>query len=174
MIQNEIVTERLILRPLKKEDNWDWLEIFNSKNVGKFISKIDNIEKIDKLIENRIEKYKAKKGQVFSIVEKNTAKVIGTIELKYLDDNCAEISYVMNYKFWNKGFATESSKSLIDYAFNVLNAKKIVADCLETNMSSMHILKDKLQMKQTGIETRIDKTSNKPLHFVCFELENDD
>ena len=173
MIKNEIITERLKIRPLEKEDNIDWLEIFSSKNVGKFIHNLNDIKSVDKMIDKKIEKYKANRGQSFSIVEKISQKVIGNIELKFLEEeNCVEISYVLNDKFWNNGYATESAKALIDFAFNVMHIKKIVADCIETNFSSCHILKEKLKMKQVGIEIRIDRLTNKTLNFVCFELEN--
>ena len=173
MIKNEIVTDRLLIRPLKREDNFDWLEIFSSKNVGKFIRNLNDIEAVNKLIEKKLEKYKVSSGQSFSIVEKISQKVIGNIELKHLqDENCAEISYVISDKFWNNGYATESAVALINFAFDVLHIKKIVADCLETNLSSYHILKYKLNMNEIKVETRIDSLTNKPLNFVCFELEN--
>ena len=171
MINEILLTERLVLRKLSKADNNDWLEMLNSKNVGKFINQICDIESVNKIINRKLEKYSVNSGESFSVLLKGGNKVIGNVELKVDEyEKTAEISYVFNDKFWNKGYATESAKALIDYAFNVLKVDKVIADCLENNLSSCHILKDKLKMTHIGIETRIDKTTNKTLNFVCYEL----
>lgn len=173
MIENKIYTNRLVLRKLKEEDNFDWLEMLNSEKVGKFIHQITDVETINKIINKKIEKYKVNKGESFSVIQKSSSKVIGNVELKVDEvENSGEISYVFNDKFWNNGYATESTVAVINYAFDVLKVDKIVADCLENNLSSIHILKDKLKMKQTKSEARVDKATNKSLNFVYFELKN--
>ena len=97
MLKTQIVTERLILRDLQPQDNRDWLEIFNSDNVGKFLNKIDSIEKIDALILKKMAKYQDNAGSSISVIEKASDKIIGNIELKVNnDDNTATLSYVFN------------------------------------------------------------------------------
>lgn len=171
MIKDVIITNRLILKSIQKEDCHDLLDILNSDEVGRFINKIDNLESVEKLIARKIEKYKINLGESFSVVEKASLKVIGNFELKINEtEKYAEISYVFNDNFWNRGYATESALAVIDYVRNNLDVDRIIADCLENNLSSCHILKDKLKMEQIGVETRIDKTTNKPLNYLCFEL----
>ena len=54
MKKYKIVTQRLIIKNLKKEDCYDWLEIFNSDLVGKYLIKYEKLEDIKKLIDKKI------------------------------------------------------------------------------------------------------------------------
>lgn len=149
-----LTTENLILRNLKKEDSIDWLEIFNSDNVAKFLVKIDNQESIDRLIDKKIAKYQNSAGGSFSVVLKDNQKVIGNIELKVNNEmNLAEISYVFNDKYWNKGYCTECCVAVLGYAFDELKLDKVIADCIASNSASNHILQDKLNMRLIKEET---------------------
>ena len=79
------------MRDLQPQDNRDWLEIFNSDNVGKFLNKIDA------LILKKIAKYQDNAGSSISVIEKDSDKIIGNIELKVnSDNNTATLSYVFN------------------------------------------------------------------------------
>ena len=173
MKNNNLTTSRLVIRPLLPIDNLDWLEIFNSDLVGKFLTKIDDIAVIDRLIAKKISKYENNIGCSYSVIKKNGTKVIGNIELKVDEvNNIGEISYVFNSKYWNKGFATEAIKEIVRYSFNDLNLKKIVADCLKDNTASIHILQDKIKMKLVK-EELIEQTQNgetKKVPYLFFEL----
>lgn len=170
MKKDKIETQRLIIRNLKKEDCYDWLEIFNSDLVGKYLIKYEKLEDIKKLIDKKIEKYKNLKGSSFSVLEKDNKKVIGSVEIIFNEENqTAEISYVFNDKYWNKGYATECALALIDYAFNDLNAKKVIADCRADNASSNHILTSKLKMQLIQTKEVFVKNLNKNIVFNYYE-----
>lgn len=164
-----LTTERVILRELQEADNLDWLEIFNSNNVAKYLVKIDNIQSINKLISKKINKYKDTLGGSFSVVQKETLKVIGNVELKVdAEKMSAEISYVFNDKYWNNGYCTEAVTAVFDYAFDKLKLAKIEADCIADNFASIHILQDKLNMRL--IREEISAKDTKKYKF--FEITN--
>lgn len=175
MKKNSLVTKRLTIRPLLPDDNKDWLEMFNSDLVGKFLMKLNDIAVIDRLIAKKISKYENNEGCSYSVIEKDGTKVIGNIELKVDEANrVGEISYVFNDKYWNKGFATEAIQEIIRYAFNDLNLDKIVADCIKDNTASNHILQDKVKMKLVK-EDLVEQTQNgeiKMVPYLFFELNN--
>ncbi len=142
-----IETKRLILRELNKEDLDDWFEIFSAENVGKFLRLYDNKEDIALLIDKKIAKFSNNLGSSYSIVEKESNKVIGSFELYVdIDNNEAKISYVINDAFGGKGYVTEAAFAVLDYAFDELRIETINGDCKEINTASIHILRDKLQM----------------------------
>lgn len=159
----KITTPRLTIRELQPTDNLAWLEIFSSERVAQFLTKMDDIEAINRSINKKIEKYKINQGASLSIVENKSNKVIGNIELK-VKDNQAEISYVLNDKFWNKGYCTEAVRAVIEWAFNSFPIEKIVADCIKENTASSHILVDKLGFNFVKEEMQ----NNIP--FLFFEL----
>ena len=52
-----------------------------------------------------------------------------------------EVGYVLDKKYWGKGFATESVKKLIDYGLNHIKLKNIYACCHIDNGSSKNVIK---------------------------------
>lgn len=71
---------------------------------------------------------------------------MGSASLKPLKENQVSLGYRLFPDYWNKGFATEIAKSLIEYGFNRLQLKKIVATARQENTSSIRVL-DKAGMK---------------------------
>lgn len=138
----------LTLRELCFEDDIALLEIFNSDAVGKYINKISNIDSIHKLIERKINKYKDSLGANFVIIENDSQKIVGNADFKVdVEKKIAEFGYVINEKYWNKGFATQATIILIKYAFEELNLDKVIADARQDNVASNKILSNKLNMK---------------------------
>lgn len=140
-------TERLILRPFSLRDASDLIEIekFNKKFRGK-----DALQKAQTWIKKSVNK----KGFYLAIVLKEENKVIGYTELCHLDwfpyHEAGEICYHLNKRYWGKGYATEGSKSLIDYCFGKLKFRKIYADTDPDNFASQNVLK-KLGFKLEGV-----------------------
>ena len=95
-------------------------------------------------------KYDSIDGE-YAIVLKEENKVIGqfTITTKNRDKR-SEISYMLNDKYWNKGYISECTKEVKQILFNDNNINKIVADCDVDNKASIRIL-EKMGMKQEGI-----------------------
>jgi ribosomal-protein-alanine N-acetyltransferase len=46
----------------------------------------------------------------------------------------------LNWYYWNKGFATESLKAVIDFGFDTLNLHRIEAGCAVNNIGSFKVL----------------------------------
>lgn len=60
-----------------------------------------------------------------------------------------EIGWSMHPSEWGKGYATEAASRLLDYAFRVLNARRVAAFCHEKNAASERVMR-KLGMKREG------------------------
>lgn len=67
-----------------------------------------------------------------------------------------EIGWFYNRNYWGQGYAYESRKALIDYAFGELNARKIFAETIDT-VKSVGLMK-KLGMQLEDI--RRDQTTD--------------
>lgn len=51
-----------------------------------------------------------------------------------------DFGYIINPDFWNKGFATEASKGLLDYMIKQHNIIEIEATCDVLNLQSQRVL----------------------------------
>lgn len=131
--------ERIFLTPLEKEHieiirNWR-----NDSIIRKFFFSWQFINKAQQ--ERWFEKYCSDETQVvFAIIDSNTKELIGTIGLSKIDHfhQRAELGTLIgNKKYWNKGYATESLKLLLNYAFNELNLNKVYSYVLKDNFGSI-------------------------------------
>lgn len=71
---------------------------------------------------------------------------------------------MFNKKFQKQGFATESAEKIMDYAFNELNARRIIAMCNPKNEASWKLL-ERLKMRREGhliknIYFKVDENNN--------------
>lgn len=69
-------------------------------------------------------------------------KVIGGINLECIStSNVYEIGWTVHKEFRNKGIATESAKLVIEYAFSIMSANKVIAHCDSCNIASENVMK---------------------------------
>lgn len=56
------------------------------------------------------------------------------------DEKCYEIGYQIMYDEWNKGFATEAAKAIINFARNTLKENEMVAGYMVGNNASGRVM----------------------------------
>lgn len=79
---------------------------------------------------------------VWAAEEKATGELIGWFMLKPRDaDPAPELGFMVNRKFWGKGFATEIAQGIIAYGFTTLHLSRIVAITNLDNYASIKVLK---------------------------------
>lgn len=64
-----------------------------------------------------------------------------------------ELGYWLGQDHWGKGFATEASRAILDYAFGPLALPGVVSGCFTGNARSAHVL-TKLGFRTVGTSTR--------------------
>lgn len=79
---------------------------------------------------------------------KESNKLIGTCCLGNFvkDARRCELGYDIMKSEWNKGYATEAIKAIVDFAFNTMNLNRIEAFITPGNDSSINVLR-KLNFK---------------------------
>ena len=157
-------TERLKIRNIKIEDVDLLLKMDKQEVTQLYLGGIKNKTKDERIIflENKINKYKNEQLIPLTICLLD-GKAIGFIEFKISKIN-AEISYIFDVEYCNKGYCTEACKTLIHYIFNKLKIKRIFAKTIIDNNSSKRVL-EKLGFKQ--INNNIED-----LKFIEYELKN--
>jgi RimJ/RimL family protein N-acetyltransferase len=165
-------TERLIIRQAKLEDAPLLFELNSDPEVVRYTGDAsfnDMMEVLD-IIKNRMiaqfEKYKMSRLMVFL----KDGTFLGWCGLKYFPEtNEVDLGYRFSKKHWGKGYATESSKAMLEYGFNTLNLKRIIAKAMPENVNSIKVMQ-KLGMTFRGYVH--DPTDPHP--FVLFDITQDE
>lgn len=97
-----------------------------------------------------------------AVTLKASNKVIGNISL-VIESDQAEIGWISNMRYGNRGYMTEAAQAVIQLAFDALGIRRIIATCHEENTSSQRVM-EKCGMTRDGREeghtiTKGDTTS---------------
>lgn len=145
-----IETERLILRCF--EESLDSEAIFRNlvsdPEVARFMcfdvckDLNDALKHINSWLEYFSKQNPDSSWNIFSVVNKSTDELIGTID--YIENDCearsAEIGYKIGSAWWGNGYATEALYALIKYLFENTDLNRLWADHDLRNVASGKVL----------------------------------
>lgn len=168
MNANELTTDRLVLRPFKASDAMDLYEYLSDPEVTSF-------EPYDPftLDESRQEaEHRSKNPNFWAVCLKDSGKVIGNLYFEGQDFETYEIGFVFNRNYQKQGYALESCKAMLEYAFRTLHARRIIAYCSTANKNSWNLM-ERLGMRREGcflqnVTFKKDKDGN-PIYFDSYE-----
>jgi [ribosomal protein S5]-alanine N-acetyltransferase len=140
----ELESDRLIFSKFAKKDTEQLFKIRSDKQVMKFMDIIllNNPSQAKTLIKSIIKDFNEKRGITWSIVDKDTKKIIGTYGFWRLvrQHNYAEIGFSLLSEYWGKGFMTETFKTLVEFGFNKMQLHRLEANVNPQNENSIKIL----------------------------------
>jgi RimJ/RimL family protein N-acetyltransferase len=131
--------KKVILRPVEDRDLPELQRWINDpetiRGTLQFLpqSETDEREWLERMRKNR--------QAVFLAVETLDGRHIGSIGLfaiSWRDGTASTGTLIGEKDCWNKGFATDAKMTLLNYAFNTLNLRKIHSSSLEFNERSLH------------------------------------
>ena len=126
-----IITDRLVIRDFDISDVNDLHEILGDAETMKYCEPAYDFEKTKSFLQDFCI---AKRG-AFAAVLKKTQKVIGYILFNAWEASVYEMGWIFNKNFRRHGYAYEACSNIISYAFEELNARKIVAETIDTQKS---------------------------------------
>lgn len=144
-----IETERLLLRELRLTDLEGMFALDSDPEVHKYLGNkpVKSIDESKKILESVLTQYKERGIGRFAVIEKSTGDFVGwsglRLNTEYNMNGFTEyydVGYRLIKRFWGKGYATESGKASIDYAFNVLKLPEIYATTEIGNQASHNAL----------------------------------
>lgn len=155
---NSIETERLILRKLHEADVDDLFQMTSDPEVVNQTAVLEvhtHISQTIQLLQSMLSGYNAYAGQdwsVVAIVEKQSNKMIGYVG--FFDQKPsflrAELGYIIHRAYWNKGYATEACRALLDFGFKRIGLNRIEATAFPENIASTRVL-EKVGMQYEGL-----------------------
>lgn len=135
-----INSERLILRPMTLDDTNALFELTSDLETAKYVSNIHR--NLNDTADYIVTKFlNAPLGQ-FAIEEKLTGKMIGSVSYNRIDSlmKTAEIGYMLNRHYWNKGYMTETLKTMLEYGFEKFEFNSLMAVFDKNNVASRKVI----------------------------------
>ncbi len=149
---NIIETKRLILRDYKEDDILILAQINADDQVLQFNPRTCDLVETQDFIVLQNESIIQNKFGFFAVEEKATKEFIGFVGINNVNfvahfTPAIEIGWRLAFDKWNQGFATEAALAVLDYGFNKINLKEIVAFTAKNNKKSEKIMQ-KIGMKK--------------------------
>ncbi len=144
-----IETERLILRELRTTDLEGMFELDSNPEVHKYLGNkpVKTKAESQKILEGVIDQYKTRGIGRFAAIEKTTGDFIGWSGIRLNTEyhmngytRYYDVGYRLIPKYWGKGYATESGKAAVNYAFNVLKLPEVYGITEKGNQASHNAL----------------------------------
>jgi RimJ/RimL family protein N-acetyltransferase len=143
-------TERLILRAPRLGDAKVLAALANDKRIAENTRRIPHpYKRSDAEDFIAAVNVPAPEGEVAYLITLRDGTVIGACGIA-MQDNVPDVGYWLGVKYWNKGYATEATRAVIDYAFTELEHDTLSAGARVTNPASRRIL-EKCGFQWTGV-----------------------
>ena len=150
----ELKTKRLLLRRPRPEDLDDMIEFHNSPGFQRYGTYPTTREDVEKLMDIILDTTKWEQRGIPNFFIVLDGKVIGEVHLNRREEDMengrAELVYSLSSYHWNKGFATEAAKEVVDLSFRSQDINRIFAWCDSENVGSWRVM-EKLGMKREGL-----------------------
>ena len=151
-------TERLLLRKLRRDDTRCYFErLGSSAAVTEFMlwNPHRDLSESVASIEKALSRYEAGGCYRWAIALKEEDDLIGVIELLRFNDeeNSCSFAYMLCEDFWDRGYATEALKAVLDFAFMQLNIAVVEVDHFVENAASGAVMrKAGMQYQRTDFD----------------------
>ena len=144
-LQFSLITQ-LDLQPIHELHSIPEIDKYNTLGIP------ESIDTTKKVITRLIEDNEKKTIQNYTFrLDNMSNEFIGLFGIKLSMNKYrrGEIWYKIHPKYWNKGYATEALKTVINFGFDELNLHRIEAGCAVGNIGSIKVL-EKAGMTQEG------------------------
>jgi len=171
-----IETDRLIIRPYIENDLMECFYLMQDKELFKYknmdVMTLDEYKGLFKwLIDSYNVGFEENFAYSFNMLLKETGTHIGWVGLGKLESDITktEIFYLTGIKYQNKGYATEASKAILKYGFDIIGLDEIVAVCRKENIASRRIM-EKIGLKfryiQEGLPKEFENCNGDPFYSI--------
>lgn len=171
-----IETKSLILRKMNYNDIDDLFQMRKDPRMNEYtdIKLEEDISETKAYIDKMNDGIYDNKWIIWAIEYKQLNKVIGSISIWNIniEQKSGELGYGIIPDFQGKGLMKESLLSVIEYGFNVMNLKELLAYTEENNLKSIELL-EKCNFVETNRVQEEGYFSNQVYHMVVYRLESD-
>jgi RimJ/RimL family protein N-acetyltransferase len=145
-------TNNLIIRKTILSDTYLLIKMDKNEEVQKFLGGIKNatFSERKKFMQKKIYKFDQGIIGMLTVVLKASSEPIGFLNFD-INESCnnAELSYIFDFDYWNKGYCTEAAKKLVEVAFKNLKLHRVYSYTIAGNIGSVKVL-EKIGMIKEG------------------------
>jgi RimJ/RimL family protein N-acetyltransferase len=153
-VQPTLTTTRLLLRPFALEDGPRVRELAGERAVAEMTAAIPHPYPegaAEQWIATHAPRYAEGAEVVFAITLQTDATLLGAMGLIVSREHQkAELGYWIGAPYWNRGYATEAARAVLDFGFDRLGLHRIQASYLVRNPASGRVLQ-KIGMLPEGV-----------------------
>ena len=151
----QLVTDRLVLRRMKKTDYHDMFDYAHNPEVTRYLTWEPHPDSLYTLryLAYITTRYRAGDFSDWAVVLKENRRMIGTCGFTtfHYAHNSAEIGYVLHPDYWGRGIAAEAVRAVLREGFLHLNLHRIEARYMEGNARSRRVM-EKVGMRFEGMQ----------------------
>ena len=147
-----IETERLLMRPITREDMPTMLRFRSDPEVARYLGGVamSTPEAVAKRLQFYLDCHSRYGFGMCAMLRKPDREMIGWSGIQPLEDSGQiEVGYGFDRPFWGKGYATEAAAAFLRYGFETAGLARIVAVATPENTASRHVM-EKLGMRYEG------------------------
>ena len=153
MSQPSIETARLILRPFRLSDARVVQSLAGERDIADTTLHIPHPYEdgmAEEWIAGQPSAFKEGSAVTFAMVLRDEDSLVGAIGLRVdRDSDKADLGYWVGKPFWNRGYATEAARALLNFGFDELRLNRIRAAHLARNPASGRVM-EKVGMLYEG------------------------
>lgn len=139
-----LTTERLSMQPIEEDDWWLFQKLYQDANVMRFIGELDTPAQIRSRFEQRLgywDRY-ADFWLCLIVRERDTGAAVGLTGFfpDWRPYQQGEVGFIISPEHQGKGYAVESLRAVLDFAFEQCGFHRLQANVLEGNDGSRRVL----------------------------------
>ncbi len=138
-----IFTERLAIRAYQPDDLAELHEVlYGDPEAMALLGGARDLNGTRAAIERSIAQQESGGYSFWPVFERESGLLVGEAGLFPLAPGGIDIAlgYAFGQRYWNRGYATEASRAVLNEAWNVIGLRHVVAITREANVRSRHVL----------------------------------
>lgn len=169
-----IETDRLILRQMQWDDLSDLEEMLFDPRVMYAYEYTFTEQDAKVWLERQLNRYEQFGFGLWAMVEKESGEMVGQAGITWQEcegEKVLEIGYLLKYRHWHKGYATEAAIACKDYAFSVLGAEKVNSIIKADNFASQKVA------ERNGMKPEKEFTAvyyNGPVKHILYSIRKEE
>jgi RimJ/RimL family protein N-acetyltransferase len=149
-----LITPRLVLRPYAPGDASEVQRLAGAREIAANTLTVPHPYPdgaAETWIGSHTSAWAARTAMTLAVTLRDGGALIGAVGLALvMEDRRAELGYWIGVPWWNRGFATEASRAVLDFGFGTLGLHRIMARHLSRNPPSGRVM-EKLGMTREGV-----------------------
>lgn len=169
----EIKTNRLLLRPLNLKDLETVYKYSSDEENSTFMIWLphDTKEKTIQFLTRVTEEWSKENPDFYEFAIILNETQIGAVSVALNKDKSeGELGWIVNKKYWKKGYALEAAAAVKDFAINELGVTKLTANCDYRNTNSYRLMEKLGLTLESSDGTRTYPKSNETVKELIYSL----